>query len=463
MEIGDLRSVTSVLSEPIVGNAMKSKLTSVNHEENKEDQVPPNLFTAKQIVRKRSGGLEQKAFAGETKTAEQPFSSFQQQGVSRSKVDLGIETPPRTIRNLLDTPPWDLDSYSYEEKFRIPNVNWGKGDNSQNTDEVYAALYDEGTSNIEHVAEVKTAWKRRGDEWEEENSDSKSGGRATDLHDSWGQILASMCEAMIPADSRNIISSSPTRNFTVTSNKSTAFTVVSSDEHQSSYRSRSNDKPEFIYKPTGFVDQAKKFGNDLSDQFDELMKIAYNEIDQEGMNRPNGLEVLSPIFEEVPEILAIDTDEDHTLSSCLTTSIVGQPCKIRGSEPFQTLREKDEEYLSGVVTLSSDTAYFTPRSQPFELFSSNNGEVDKPHRTIRTPDSVRQDISVTTKKSTREILRDDSENDACARKGFISKGYAGRASTSCYTSSISEEFSGISLKSYNKHNRYSRRKNRFYS
>mmetsp|Transcript_12807 Transcript_12807/g.29943 ORF Transcript_12807/g.29943 Transcript_12807/m.29943 type:complete len:1006 (+) Transcript_12807:195-3212(+) len=468
MELGDLRSVTSVLSEPIVDYGIQTKKIPVNHDAVRENQeVSPILVTAKRILQERSGRLEQKIYAEETKRIEQHYFSSQQQCVSGSNLDLRIETPPRTLRNLLTPPPWDLDAYAYGAEDKLEHKAWRDDSNRSSAGD--AMLRNERTTNAEKNCEDETPRKRDANEWEDENSCSKCEGGATELHGTWGQILASMCEGMIPVDTRNILSSSPTRNFTVTSDKSTATTIRSSDvEYLTARRCPSSDSTEFRSKPIGIVDRAKKFGNHLSDQLDELMKIAYNEIHQEDMNSPGGLEPLSPIFEEVPAMLAIDADEDHTLSSCLTTSIVEQPCKIQGSEACETGRDKDEEHLSGVIPLSSDTGHLIPKSEPFQLNPTKIAEIINPHITIRIhdPELEGRDVSVTRKKFTRKMqrVREYFEADACAKKGSIDlKDSSDRVDTFCRASSISEELSGISLKSYNKENRYSRQKNRFYS
>uniref|UniRef100_A0A7S4A8U7 Uncharacterized protein n=1 Tax=Pseudo-nitzschia australis TaxID=44445 RepID=A0A7S4A8U7_9STRA len=401
MKLGDLRSVTSVLSEPIVDDSgalnemystMKSKVRKENHE------GIPILVTAKRIVRERSGWMDQKSFTGEINISEQPSSSSQRLDFPRSDFNRRIETPPRTTRNLLTTPPWDLDQYPNG----VEDINVDENDDSQKSDGIIAKECDEDATSVEQVNEVKATGETDGNEWDDENSGAKSEAGANDLHGSWGQLLASMCEAIIPVDSRNALSSSPTRNFTISSSKSTASTVASSDdEHQTFHSFPSRSKTEFESQPNGFVDQAKRFGSELSNQFDELMKIAYNEKDQQDTNHSNGYKSLSPILEEVPEMLAIDTDEDHTLSSCLTTSIVGQPCKIRGSEAFEKLREKNDQYLSNIVTVTSGTAHGIPKSKSFESDPFSKSGVDLPHRKMQRigPRLGRCEASVARKKN----------------------------------------------------------------
>lgn len=293
-------------------------------------------------------------------------------------------------------------------------------------------------------------------EWDDENSDVKSTTGTTDSYGSWGQLLAGVCEVIVPASSSNILSSSPIRHFTLSSSKSTSSTVASSDDgHQTC---SDKDKSEMVSKPNGLVDQAKRMGNDLSNQFDELMKIAYNEKDREG-DHPNGQQSLSPILEEIPDMLSINTDEDCTLTSCLTSSVVGQPRKTRTPEKFETFRKINTRYISDEI--SSSMIHADPKRKSSESDSFTNSTVALPlHIGKRCGlQSVHDKQAVARKKgnvrsfSMRNVFSDSSSQGG---KGFKHSGRKLASSASATTSKTT-------LQAYSKENRYSRHENRFYS
>jgi hypothetical protein len=457
MELGDLRSVTSVLSEPIIDdrrglNGIHTSRKVTKHRTDKKwcQRGSPALVKAKQIVQKRSGRGNQKSNFKEVKTSELPPPSFNPSKPPRYNFDQSIGTPPRTTSNLRTTPPWDGDRTSNKVE---DNKDFR---NSKNNNKNIVGKGNDASTSEALVKESKAITESDVSEWDDENSDTKSKTGATASYGSWGQFLASVCEVIIPAPSSSILSSSPIRHFTISSSKSTSSTAASSDdEHETCL---GEDSSEMVSTPNGFIDQAKKVGNDLSYQFDELMKLAYNEKDQEGVH-PIGHQSLSPILEEIPHMLSIDTDEDRTLTSCLTSSIVGLPRKTRTCEKFEKFRNKNSNYLPDKMI--SNMTYATPKSKPFQLDSFNNSNVPFPLRLDERsgPRFARYKQAVARKKENysdfpmRNVL---SDNASKGNRGFKLTGKSRGLSVSATTSSVTAN-------DYNKENRYSRHENRFYS
>jgi hypothetical protein len=455
MELGDLRSVTSVLSEPIIDNrsglnGIHTTRKAIKHRTDKEwcQRGSPALVTAKKIVQKRSGRRNQTSNFKKVNISEVPPPSFNASEPPQYNFDQKIETPPRTTRYFRTTPPWDVDRISNRVE---DNKDFRDRKNSNKT--IVGKGNDASTSEA-LVKESKGIAESDASEWDDENSDTKSKTGATASDGSWGQLLASVCEVIIPAPSSSILSSSPIRHFTITSSKSTSSTAASSDDEHETCLSEDNN--EMLSEPNGLVDQAKKIGNDLSDQFDELMKLAYNEKDHEGRN-PNGHQSLSPILEEIPQMLSIDTDEDRTFTSCLTSSVVGLPRKTRTCEKFEKIRNKN--YLPDKVI--SKMTYGTPKSKAFELDLFNKAAVALPRRLDqrRGPRLARYKQAVARKK----------ENDRHFPIGNVlsnsilqeMKGFKGSGRNR--GPSVSATNSRVTVNDYSKENRYSLHENRFYS
>jgi len=441
MELGDLRSVTSFLSAPIVegeGTIIEINRTrkSVKHEtvKNPYPGEYPVLLTAKKIVEERTGRIGKKNGSSKAKKLEEDIPAHNHLPSPRSDYDQTIETPPRTTRYLRAIPPWDLDGNSH-------------GVINNNNVLIHEKHDAELTSNALLNSPEATA-ESDASEWDDDNSHAKSKTEPADLHGSWGQLLASVCEVIIPASSSNILSSSPIRHFTLSSTKSTASTVpVTDDGHQSSNDQLSEDKTGARNKADGFVDQAKRLGNDLSNQFDELMKIAYNENDHQGAQL-DGLQTLTPILEEVPDVLSINTDEDRTFTSCLTSSIVGQPRKNPTPEKNGNLETKNK-HLSDERT--NETEYAVPISKSFRLPSFSKPEMVLPRRTDdrRGARLARPKQTIARKKTNgRDVSIGNVAPDILSHRRKICEDIG----TDC-----------IETHNYNKETRYSSHENRFYS
>jgi hypothetical protein len=451
MEFGDLRSVTSVLSEPIVddkSSLQKTYSTSEAIERGTDKKLchggSPVLVSAKKIVQERSGRANQKRNFIERKGPEF-LPSSKPSKTSRSDFDQAIDTPPRTTRILLrTTPPWDLDQ-------SLSRVDENKDFTS--TEKLHNAALEEGNEMYNSdplVNQGKETLESDASEWDDDNSDSKSETGPTDGHGSWGQLLASICEVLIPAPSTNTLSLSPIRHFKVSSSKSTSSTAASSDEEQQSCPCKGEN--ETVFKPDGFVDEAKKVGNDLSNHFDELMKLAYNEMDRDSA-RHNGPNLL-PILEEIPEILSIDKGEDPTLTSCLTSSVACKPHKTWKPDRLENFRMKNSRRLSEKMT--ENVAYAIPKSRSFELDPLTKCTVALPHRIDerRGPRLAHEKFSVARKKASRgDVSMRYALSTNKVFQGEKSFNHGGKNKGA--TGSFANE--------YSKENRYSRHENRFYS
>jgi len=349
IELGDLRSVTSVLSEPVVDdsgalNELYSTIESMNNNKVKQyDQ-------AKRIIRERCTN---------ERTCVEQISRRMAQERSNTKKNLSEESAcfVRSIstlktpqgRTTRDTPSLDKEQCSTKAEERKKGVSSKRGNKK-------VAVNEERNNSEVQVNESKES-ECEGSEASDENLDAQC---------IMVQLLACMCESIIPSQSRNHVSHSSIRQ---------SLSVSSSDdEHQNFFvcparegaKSTSN-------KPNNFVDKAKKIGSDLSKQFDDLMRVAYDGSDQEETK-----DSLSPTPEEIPELLAIHTDEDRTMTSCLTSSVVGLPSKSRTSRNFEVYRQKSDKFVSDKFT--NDTAYAIPKSKPFDVDSFNKPTMALPHR-----------------------------------------------------------------------------------
>ena len=319
MEFGDLRSVTSVLSEPTLDDqrcpraidqgrkVLKCRTDSKWYKEESLAQI-----TAKKIVEKRTGRVHLNKNLSEMKESQ------------KSQHSVDIVEPPQPTRNLRLTSPWDLDRTSNEAQ---DNKNFRKSQRKSKgvTDKSKNVFVNETL-----LDDTKTIQVSDASEWDDENTEIKFKAEEIECDGSWGQFLAGVCEVIIPTPSNNIHSSSPIRQFTISSSKSTSSTAASSDDAD------------------GFVDQAKRMGNDLSNQFDELMKIAYNEKVPKVVQSKEH-QSLSPILEGIPYVLSIDADEDRTWTSCLTSSVVGQQRKNRTPEKFEKFQKSNAKCASNGI------------------------------------------------------------------------------------------------------------------
>mmetsp|Transcript_16737 Transcript_16737/g.38640 ORF Transcript_16737/g.38640 Transcript_16737/m.38640 type:complete len:1039 (+) Transcript_16737:309-3425(+) len=445
MELGDLRSVTSFLSEPTIDDPEsyreiysmggQAQLQAGNKRYN---GGPPVLATAKQIVRERRGRVRQTSDFKQKGDSQLSTLSSSPLESSSSACEQKIHTPPRTTRILLSTPPCNSDPQTY---FSQDNVSTNNDDKPEDIGE-YTRTELKEKLNVTAESVV--------DEYDDENSESKFRKEPAELLFSWGQLLASVCEGVIPAPSSNVNSSSPIRRFTLSSSRSTASTVVSTDDEPEIIRGEG----ETVLTASGFVDKAKRLGTDLSDQLDELMKIAYNEQDHEE-SHPNSHNSLSPISEEIPNMLSIDTDENCTLTSCLTSSVVG---KNRTPEKFENFRKMNSNRIAHECT--SHPANATSKRDSVRLDSCIKHTWELRNRQ-EPPKSylVKEKEGVATRqKATRKYSTKDCSSDSSSYGRIGLKNSEGDR-----VSLVRATYSLFNANDYSKENRYSRLENRFYS
>ena len=452
-DFGDLRSVTSVLSEPVIADEKNSKESITSMEKNshgtdrKRFQGESIVQTiAKNIVRKRSERVSQKNDAVERERTELPSPFFGTPETPRYDLGQKIETPPRTTRTLRTTPPWDLS--------RMPNAVDDKDDIRKFISTNENIVGDETSRSEPLVNGAKSTTESDASEWDDDNSDSKSKTEPTDSNFSWGHVLASMCEVMIPTPSSNILSSSPIRNFHLSSNKS-ALSTASLRDNKKHIR-MGNEKSEIESTPSRIVDQAKRMRNDFSNQFDEMMRIAYKENDHDVVHA-NGHKSLSAIVEKLPPILSIDANEDLTLASCLTSSVTGQPHNNEAPEEFEKFPKKSKS-LSNNRVPTSNMVYAIPKSKSFESNSLNN-------KFAVLPDRKNERRFSRLARDKREVLvwKKGKARDFSMRKSAskVEKRFNKRERN--MASSVSKIASESSANDYSKESRYSRHENRFYS
>lgn len=433
-DFGDLRSVTSVLSEPTmheqkIFKEIVTNTKAIAHGTDKKQCKDGStvLVTAKQIVQKRSERVNQKHHVIDRKRSKNPSASLSPSETPRDAFDQNIKTPPRATRKLRTTPPWDLSRMSNtgedEEDFR----KYINGNDTSRSDP--------------RVNAVKSTEPSDASESDDENSDTKSKTAQTDCHGSWGHLLASMCEAMIPASSSSVLSSSPIRQFQLSSNKNILSTAAWRDDgYQTCIGKETNEtEPE----PVGIVDQAMKMGNDLSNQFDELMRIAYDDDNHDG-GHLNVNKSLSPIQEEIPGILSIDTNEDLTLASCLTSSVIGQPHNMNSAQELDKPQKMKNDSLPRKIRTTMTS---TSRNRINERRGPRLNQEDKWEAVRKTGNA--RDFSI---KSTVSKIEQSMYNSVQIN---------GESSTGSKFASIYDTPSGE--EDYSKENRYSQQENRFYA
>jgi len=424
IELGDLRSVTSVLSEPVVDdsgalNEFYSTIESMNNNKVKK------YDKAKRIVRERCTNERTCVEQTSRRMAEERSNTkakLSEESASLVPSVSHLKTPRgRTTRN---TPPLDKEQNSTQVEETKKGVSSKRGNKK--------IVVNEEINNSEvQVNESK----------ESECERSESSDENLDAQSIMVQLLACMCESIIPSQSRNRVSQSPIRQ---------SLSISSSDdEHQTFFvcpapegsKSASN-------KPNDFVDKAKKIGSDLSKQFDELMKVAYDGSDQEQTKGS-----LSPTPEEIPELLSIHTDEDRTMTSCLTSSVVGFPSKSRTSRNFEVYRQKSDKFVSDKFT--NDTAYAIPKSKSFDVDSFNKPTVALPHR-------LGEHRPRTSRKKRAAKMKANALSPKCEAKVHLRRdGHKPYQKTKETTTR--ESTTSINMNNYNKENRYSRQENKFYS
>ena len=378
-ELGDLRSVTSVLSVPTVRDEVivselysKSDLTSMKNR--KYDQ-------AKKIIRERCTGALTK-FGLETgrnvSEINDQAAKISQESTCSETLNTQLKSPPRTTKNLASTPPWS------------------KGQQSANSEGIKL-----GSSEVPENESNGSDFL--GNDSVEDNLDAQP---------FMVQFISSMCESLIPSQSRNRASNSPIRRFTVSTTKSRSSSASLSDDnhHRQTFRvSHFREGTKSSRKCTKFVDEAQN-------KFDELLKAAYN-----GSRKEETDDCLSQNERELPEILSMHTTEDSTTSSCRTF-------------------EKRRCSKSASDKSTNDIVYAIPKSTSFGVHSISKSTVALPHRLV-------SEKRTSSKKRTRR------------RKANIK-------SLKCESKTHTEErprANSFNASIYNKENRYCPLEEKFYA
>lgn len=389
-EFGDLRSVTSMLTDP-VGEDSSAAVTF---------RSPPNAMTetTKKIM---EGGSAMRAASHQG--IEEPLSFFEgagrpprdsyfrdhlmsaTEGQARftpakppngpqptSSESVAMSPPPRLTRTTVaHSPPW--------------------------IDDEMEGSKDEADSSYTPVGQALA----RSSQALNERS-----GSTRQADDSWAKFIATVCEAVIPAPSNNDISRSPTREFsnaaTVARPSNVAPTREINHDSMANQSEQLMDMDRFLVasmltNPDGFLEQAKQIGNDISISFDALMKIALEGTEDEG---------LATIPEEGTEGVSIARDEEYLTDSHRASSSSDRRKKSNNGMytiKYQKARKKrsSDRCKSNIATESSGGVMEIPKSRSFDSDSLASSSVQMPPRRgdSRSRRPSRDKLTVARKRS----------------------------------------------------------------
>jgi hypothetical protein len=312
-EYGDLRSVTSMLSEPVIDipgvvGGMKvtnSRLLEGMQGDAIEKGGEKNMLAeaARRIIQNRTfdEGRTEDRSGKMTRCMNEQVSGVQQPGTSGNSI-MG---------------------HARGEKLRL---------NSEHSSEDGAGGPRVGPKEQrarQETLDVKEDSGQRGNDGAIETRPPKS---PNDPFASWGHILASVCEAVIPAPPMNDATSSPTQTFSVTApngvsakplmdrpteiqddqpyagcpcrqDPTTGFDESGTSQWVPTVPDDENERGDYSFvneatNPDEFLDRARQMGREISSQFDALMKMAF---DASGEVRQMRSGILSTIPEEMPE------------------------------------------------------------------------------------------------------------------------------------------------------------------
>ena len=376
-DLGDLRSVTSILSEPAVHYPPVAHLNATNANiANARDIVKQTAFSRGSEQKIPSNNLEAARNALESESAKEENKMQQAKAVAFALSDSEIIcTPPRPNRHLEGSAPWSGDKNDGINFSQTREVRQDEGNNQENNSD---------SQDRNGPLELK--------------SDSVS----TDVFGSWGHILASMCEAVIPvAPSNETSSSSPIRMVRVNTTmkdgppapsldsdqaehdqpfvgcpcrqeESAAFAdgetsewvpQPESDLGQKSKTEPSNKTNPDEFNPDEFLDLARQLGKNLSSQFGEFFTMVTHETGEvKNYSGANSRGCLAPIPEEVPGIiLPLPADEQTSVSMSMGSSNARRMKKKR-TDKAPKARPKT------IVAKSPthDVSYSVPKSQSFD-------------------------------------------------------------------------------------------------
>jgi hypothetical protein len=346
-EYGDLRSVTSMLSEPAYYDVSVrdfhmgriSEIAKKAFDRVGERSAAMRIIGERALTQKRTHTTS--ATIAETHGIEVQRAKAANTGIAAETVDAPrqeIATPPRTKRNIPNTPPWHLNDKALqggveETKEGATNkVIEGIGDSQASTHDSKEEKNDEKQQQTEGARQVKI------------DRDLSS-----DANGYWGHLLARICETVVPAPSVRESPRSPVRYITLETNLTSSPSKECSTKSEKPHRhcacpsepesvlvtdiasswlstfsapaSPDQGSREGLYNVPNsdeLLDKARELGSNLSSHFDALMKIAYDNNDEQSLS-PLGRRrtYLSSIPEEIP-IPVIE--RDHTVSSNYSSS-----------------------------------------------------------------------------------------------------------------------------------------------
>ncbi|KAG7371030.1 hypothetical protein IV203_019600 [Nitzschia inconspicua] len=308
-ELGDLRSVTSVLSEPVI-------------------DIPGVVCGMKASNPRLSKGIpkqDEEMVTGEAEDKEMLAEAARR--IIQNRICKEAGSSERRITKLTSPP----EKQPLDEQQTKPNC----GASSVIYDSVRDAEVAPSMAEWRDVAaeqeEMVDLQHGANEQHRDVALDTRSAIPADDPFGSWGHVLASVCEAVTPAPSSNNGSSSPTRAFSVTLRngqlvqqpmestkeiddqpfagcpcRQDPSTALEEEAGTSSWIP-ANSVPDVVKeetlgeKPTHdeFLDRARQMGIDISNQFDAFMKMAFDAT-MDVQQASKGF--LATIPEEMPEI-----------------------------------------------------------------------------------------------------------------------------------------------------------------
>ncbi|KAG7344097.1 hypothetical protein IV203_022105 [Nitzschia inconspicua] len=307
-ELGDLRSVTSVLSEPVI-------------------DIPGVVYGMKAAKPRLSKGMpknDEEMVTGKAEDKEMLAEAARR--IIQNRICKGAGSSDRRIIEMASPP----EKQPLDEQQTKPNYGASSVIHDSVRDAEVAPSMAEWRDVAAEQEEMVYIQHGANEQHRDVALDTRSTIPADDPFGSWGHVLASVCEAVTPAPPSNNSSSSPTRAFSVTlrngqlvqqpmestkeiddqpftgcpcrQDPSTAL-----EEDGTSSWVPSNSVPDVVKeetlgeKPTHdeFLDRARQMGIDISNQFDAFMKMAFDAT-MDVQQASKGF--LATIPEEMPEI-----------------------------------------------------------------------------------------------------------------------------------------------------------------
>jgi hypothetical protein len=435
-EYGDLRSVTSMLSEPAYNDLYIGDF---------------RMATISEIAKRAFGRVGERSAAiriiGERALPQMPSHSTAAfvataPGIEVQKGELKnenivsvpdqietfpgiISTPPRTRRSIQNSPPWKTSDVSRDggveetkEEVETQNMD-GMGDSQPTANNLNWDGNQQKKQEVEGELQVRT----------ETSVPVEANGY-------WGYLLASVCESVVPAPSNQERPGSPVRYITLETSlprapskenstksekpyldcpcRSEPESVLVTDVASSWLSTFTTSEPadpasrEGLYNvpnPDEFLDKARELGSNLSSHIDALMKIAYDN-DREHARSPRGSRrsKLSSIPEEIP---ILPSDEDRYGTPNYSAS---------GSKSRRRKVSSSSGHLA-VSDLSSSICFAIPKNQSFDSDSLGKNISMPPH-----PGDSRR-----TRREKQTVARKKASHTASSPKSSSRSSHDGRS------------------------------------